>query len=403
MADEEDATHDEVGLIVDADGMAVIGEPTAVDRVLRSAGLRDASMEIDLRRLKPWLGVASEAARSASEAVADSARWIKLTERSAELYKEHGLIPTSTPGVSWAMVGRPGKVGNWLDVEQGFGSVATNPAALSGLAGILAQVAQQQATAEITAYLAKIDLKVDDILRKHDDHVVSRMVGAGSVIEEAMSLREQMGTVNEVEWQTVAGTLETVNSTQAYALDQLEAIAKKLMTATKVGGLAQVAAQAEEEVREWLAVLARCCQLQGQFDVLRLERVLAVSPDEVSEYRIGLQRTRHERLGLIMRRTQILLERIGAACGTANEKVLWNWTSAQAVVDSSNKVAGGIQVFHELLGIESDPVTWERRRLDRPAELSAQAIQQTRDHGPKAVPALLFVLGVAVKRHRDAD
>ena len=44
-------------------------------------------------------------------------------------------METETPGVSHIMAGVPGKVKNWLQTEQGVGSLLTNPAALSGVVG----------------------------------------------------------------------------------------------------------------------------------------------------------------------------------------------------------------------------------------------------------------------------
>jgi len=100
----------DIQLISDGDGMAVIGEPNAVERFLRSVGQWARSRELDLDRLKPLLGLASEVVQAGSEIAANSGRWIKLTEESARLVKEHGLMETKTPGVSHLMVGIPGKV-----------------------------------------------------------------------------------------------------------------------------------------------------------------------------------------------------------------------------------------------------------------------------------------------------
>jgi hypothetical protein len=288
-----------IQLIRDGHGLAVIGEPTTVEKFLRSAGQWAASKALDLGRLKPLLSTGSDVAQAASEIAANSGRWIKLTEESARLVKEHGLMESKTPGERHLMVGIPGSVKSWLQAETGPASLLTNPAALSGVAGLMSQIAKQQATAEITAHLATIDVKVDDVLRKADDGVVAHMIGAGFVIEEAMTVREATGHVNEVTWGKVEGTSETIGYTQGYALLQLKALAEKFEGQTKVGGLAKTAEQAETEVREWLAVLARCTELQGLLDVLELDRALAVSLDELHLHRLGLQTARQYRLDLI--------------------------------------------------------------------------------------------------------
>jgi hypothetical protein len=110
----------EIELISDGEGLAVLGEPTAVERFLRSAGCWVESKEIDVRRLKSLLGLGSDVVQTASDVAAGSGRWIKLTEESARLVKEHGLMETKTPGVRHVMVGTPGDIRNWLQAEGGL-------------------------------------------------------------------------------------------------------------------------------------------------------------------------------------------------------------------------------------------------------------------------------------------
>ena len=87
----------------------------------------------------------------------------------------------------------------------------------------MAQLAMQQTMDEITDYLAAIEEKVDDVLRAQKDAVLADMIGAGFVIEEAMTVREQVGRVSEVTWSKVQATSMTIARTQAYALRQLDA------------------------------------------------------------------------------------------------------------------------------------------------------------------------------------
>lgn len=390
--------NNEIELISDGDGLAVIGKRTAVEKFLRSAGQWTASRELDLRRLKPLLTLGADIAQTASEIAANSGRWIKLTEESARLVEEYGLMESKTPGVSHLMVGIPGKLKNWLQTEQGPGSILTNPAALSGIAGIMTQVAAQQTMAEITAYLAKIDEKVDDVLRKQDDAVVAHMIGSGFSIDSAMTVREATGGVNEVTWSKVQATSEAIGYTQGYALLQLKALAEKFERKTSVSGIAKTALEAESEVREWLAVLARCVQLQTGLEVLELDRVLEVFPEKLADHRRGLRMARQEQLELISRCTEHLLDRIDAAVGLANVKMLRSLTKSLAVVESGNQLATGVNDFHGLLGIEADLRSWEARDLGPFAEKGAQAIQVTKDKGPLVV--VVGALAVAALRFK---
>ncbi len=371
----------DIQLISDDDGLAVIGDPSAVEEFLRSEGLWASSKKLDLRRLKSLLGFGADVAQAASEIAASSARWLKLTPESADLYKKYGLMQTKTTGVSHAMVGKPGSIQKWLQTEQGPGSLLTNPAMLSGAAGIMAQAAMQQAMADITNYLATIDEKVDDVLRKQDDAVVAQVIGTGHAIERAMTIREETDGVNETLWSTVDQAHKTIGATQTYALDQLDVIAKKLES-TKVGGLAKTAKQAESEVPKWLAVLARCYQWQDEIDVLELDRVLAESPEKLAAYSRGLKKDRQKWRELISGHTEHLLARMDAAVGTANAKRFFHLTSSEAVVHSSNHVAAGVHDFHGRLGIESGLQSWEARRLGAAAEMAANALEKTKEAAP---------------------
>lgn len=391
----------EIQLISDGDGLAVIGEPTAVEEFLRSAGQWAASKELDLRRLRSLLSIGSDAAQAASVIAANSGRWIKLTEESARLVKENGLMPTKTSGVSHVMVGIPGKVQNWLQTEQGLGSLLTNPATLSGVAGIMAQVAAQQTMAEITNYLAGIDEKVDDVLRKVDDAVVAQMVGTGHAIDRAMTIREETGGVNETLWSTVDQAHQTIGATQTYALDQLDAIAKKLES-TKVGDLAKAATQAESEVPKWLYVLAYCFQRQEAIDVIELDRVLAESPEELVAYQRGLKKAQEDRRELVSGHTAHLLDRMDVAVRTANAKKVWTRTKSSDVVESANHLSAGVHDFHGLLRIESDPRSWEARQLRPVAEMGSHAIQKTKDAAPLvAGVGLVATIALAGKKFGD--
>ena len=349
----------DVQLISDGDGLAVIGDPTAVDHFLVSEGL--SSKDLGLPRLGAAFSTGAAIAQKGSEIAADSGRWIKLTEKSAHLVKKHGLMESKTPGVSHAMVGQPGSIKSWLQIADGPGSIATNPAVLAGAAGIMAQLAMQQTMAEITDYLATIDEKLDDVLRAHEDAVIADMVGVGFDIDEAMTLREHGGRVNEVTWSKVQAASSTIARTQAYALRQLDALAEKVERKTNIGELAKSAKEAESKAQSWLAVLARCFQLLDAIAVLELDRVLDVAPGDLDGHRLGLKAVRQKRLGTISQCTEQLMARMNVAAGMANAKVLLNPIQSPAVVQSRGHVASAVADFQGRLGIESGGQSLEAR------------------------------------------
>lgn len=362
--------HNEIQLISDGDGLAVIGNPTAVERFLASEGL--PSKDLGLPRLSSVFSTGAGTAQVGSELAATSGRWVKLTEESAKAMKKYDLMKGSESGLSRAVLTENGKTKKILEFANNRGTVLTNPALLAGAAGIMAQLAMQQTMEEITDYLAAIDEKVDDVLRGQKDAVVADMIGVDFVIEEAMTIREQVGLVSEVTWSKVQATSATIARTQAYALLQLDALAQKLERKPAIGDLAKTSKEAESTVQEWLAVLARCFQLQDAIAILELDRVLDASPDELDRHRLGLRTARQNRRQLISRSTERLMVRMDAAAGTANAKVLLHPTSSKTVVHSSNHVAIAVVDFRSRLGIESGRQSLDARRW-------AEAATEVRD------------------------
>ena len=348
---------DEVELISDGDGLAVIGKPTAVERFIASAGLSNLRSE----RLGAALTAGASAAEAGAEVAANSGRWVKLTKESAQNLKKFPLTPTKTPGVSHAMLGQRGSIKKWLQIET-HGAKLTSPAMLSGAAGIMAQMAMQQTMDEIIDYLATIDKKLDDVLRAQTNQVLARLDGIDLAIREAMSIRASVGRVSEVTWSKVQSSAQTIHETQGYALRQLADLADKIEQKNRISDLVETAKEAEADVQKWLVVLARCFELHDAVAVLELDRVLDASPDELDRHRLGLTSARRDRLELIAERTELLLGRMNAAVGMANSKVLFNPKQSPAVVKSSNHVAAEVHEFHELLGIESGGASSEARR-----------------------------------------
>jgi hypothetical protein len=390
----------EIQLISDGDGLAVIGDPAAVERFLVSEGL--ASKDLGLPRLGAVLSTGAAVAQAGSAIAANSGRWVKLTKESAQLVNKYGLRKSATTGLSTGVVkGHSSQIKAFVQFEIGPGSLLTNPALLACAGGIMAQVAMQQAMDEIIDYLATIDEKLDDVLRAQEDAVWADMIGVGLDIDEAMTIREHAGRVNAVTWSKVQATSATIARTEAYALRQLDALAEKMERKTKVGDLANMAKEAESKVQGWLVVLARCIQLQDAIAVLELDRVLDAAPDDLDGHRLGLKDSRQKRLDAISRSTGGLMARMDAAAGTANSKVLLHPTTSPAVVQSREHVAIAVADFHGRLGIESGRQSLEARRWvdaasevrDKVLETGAERVDVSRRLGNEALDRARSVQG----------
>ncbi|ROR72369.1 hypothetical protein [Bogoriella caseilytica] len=376
----------EIQLISDGDGLAVIGDSGAVDRLIKAQGLQ--TRDLGLPRLQTALTASSGFAQAGSEVAAHAGRWVKLTEESARKLATSEMMTGSKEIFSRAVfVDDKGTITGLAEIVKPGLSWASNPAVLAGAAGLMAQLAMQQTMNEITEYLAVIEVKVNEVLRSQRDAVLADMIGVDFVIEEAMAIREQVGRVSEVTWSKVQGTATTVAQTQAYALRQLDGLADDLES-KRLGDLAEAAKTAELKTQEWLAVLARCFQLQDAIAVLELDRVLDASPDELDQHRLGLRTARDNRSALIAETVERLMMRMNAASGTANAKVLLQPGNARSILKSGHHVCDAVIEFEDRLGIEEQRQSIEARRW-------AEAATEARD---KAVTAGVDGLGAVRRR-----
>ncbi|MFJ6140994.1 hypothetical protein [Kitasatospora sp. NPDC092286] len=381
-----------VWLITDGDGLAVIGNPTDVKRFLASEGLLSLSKGLGLQKLGPLLRTIAGIAQASSEISANSACWLKLTKESAHLVKKFGLMEGKTPGTSYAMVGKPGSIKSWLQVTEGPGSLLTNPAVLSGIAGIMAQLAMHHEMSEIKSYLATIDKKVDDIIRAQKDSELGKVFGASLDIESAMNILEREGRVDDDTWSTVQARTHTITDALGWTLGRLNALAERLESATRIGDLAKTVEEAVSEVEELLAVVARCFELQDALDVLRLQRVLDESPDKLDGRRLLLKDDRQKRRELISQKIEHLMARMDAAADTANSNVLLHLPAHRTLVGSINRVGLVVDDFHRPLGIEPGRRSLEATRWWDAAQDPAQLKNAAAEVGRKGAMAA----GVAV-------
>lgn len=385
----------EVELISDGDGVVVTGEQAAVEGFLDHAGLLANVEEFALGRLSTVLKSGAEVADTASEILEQSAFYLKLTPESAKRLKNAGgLMTTKTKGVSHAMLGDPGKVNKWLQVEDGPASLLTNPAVLSGIGGLMSQVAQQAEAHELRALLMRIDGKLDDVRRGQRDTVLAKMNRAVAAIEEAMVIHQHGGDP-ETLWDKVSGESATILEVQNEALLALGALAARVEGKSKAGELKKAAQEIEREVAIQLAILARCFELQDEFRVVELDHVLATAPQNLEGHRLGVMEARKQRRASVLDRTSLLMERLDAAGCIANANILLHARAARSVFNSLNSTAAIVDDFHTPLGVESarEPLSASRwgEALRDPQQLKKAGAEV----GQKAVAGTAAIAVVA--------
>lgn len=383
---------DEIQLFRDSDGLAVIGDPAAVERFLVSEGL--PAKGPGTRRFGAALGSAAGIAQTGSDIAAGSGRWVKLTKESAQRIDKIGLRKSAKTGLDTGVLKGPkGQAKGFVEFAKGSSPLKGNPTQLANVATVMAQLAMQQAMDEIADYLATIDEKVDDVLRAQQDQALAQMIAVDLEIKDALTIREKVGRVSEVTWSKVQNMPTTIAYAQAYALRQLDALAEKTESKSKIGELAKASKEIESKAREWLAVLAHCFQLQDAFAVLELDRVRETDPHELDSHRLGLRAARKNRMDLISESTERLVGRMHTAAGTANAKVLLHPTTSREVVHARNHVEVAVVDFHGRLGIERDQESLEARRWkdaavevrDRALEKGAENVDAARRLGTETI------------------
>lgn len=342
---------DDIELVSDGESLAVFGERNAVERFLHSVGLLATSKDLGMDKLSAVFGQGSEIAQAASEISARTGRYIKLTKESSEHMHEFGLMPTKTKGVSHAMLGDPGSISKWLQVEDGVGQLLANPALLSGAAGIMAQLARQHEARELKELLVQIDAKLGEVRRRQRDEVLAKLDRVVEALEDAMFIRKYAGD-QQTAWEKVVAESATIAEIRADALRAIEALADKISNNPGVGRLAKSMKEIEQELAIWLAVLARCFQLDDEYQILELEHVLVTAPAAIDRHRLALNESKQKRRGKVSNKTQDLLRKMDEASGFASANVLLHAWAAKSIIDSINQVGGSVEEFHRPLAID---------------------------------------------------
>ncbi|PZE88870.1 hypothetical protein [Curtobacterium sp. MCBD17_008] len=409
---EEPTKSDQVELVSDEDGIAVIGEPSAVEQFLRTEGLGDIGSQAvsDLP-----LATLGSLGQITAAGMASSGKWVQLTDESAAIARKFALVKNSQTGLSMGIAKMPD--GRFVKHLQ-FASVGSvvNPTTIASIGTMMNQMALQKSIDRLGEYLEVIDEKVEDVLRNQQDAVLADMIGVDFIIEDAMTGRASAGRMDEATWSKVQGTSATLARTQAYALRQLDGLAQKLEKKMKLSELADATEAIEPKVREWLAVIAHCLQLQDTLDVLELDRVLGAAPEYAAQKRLALKAIRENRMDRIAGTTSQLIERMDVAVTRANSKVLLQPIPARAVVRASNGVGATVGSFHERIGVGQGHESMDAKRWlqavgelrDRAVEESAEGLDAAKVFGSLAVGRARLATGriaadIAERALRERD
>lgn len=388
----------DIQLIADDYGLMVLGDSTDITQFLKEQGLESRDVNIKASQVASLFGASLDAAANIAQL---SGRWVQLSEESVGKIQEFGLIQSNTTGLFTGVIGQGGYRGIKGNVQFVNAPGAVNPMMLSNVGTLMTQLALQQMMGQVTDYLKVIDQKIDDILRAQKDSEISKMVGAGLVIAEAMSEREQFGGVSEVTWAGVQDTKQTLAAAQVYALRQLDAFADKLERAKDISKQANIMKRGIGDVSQWIAILARSLELQDGYSILKLDRVRGTSPEELMRHRKVELDNQQQRMQLVSSTLTNLSQRIRTISGKANKQVLLHPFDSHTVIDSGNAIASQINDFNEALGIAATEQSIKAKEWIEAAVDARDLVIEKGAEGVKAISD--FGSNIANHIHRAAQ
>ncbi|NMM94266.1 hypothetical protein [Bifidobacterium oedipodis] len=375
----------EIQIIEDEQGFLILGDNAEIDHLLENKNLDSRAIK------KQTLQSAGKGAGLLADAMSQSGRWVKMTEESAKLVKQYGSTGTGVIRRS------NGKIVQYIKFED-LSKVKSlaNPDMLTGIAGMMTQMALEQAIEEITDYLKSIDKKIDDLLQDQKDQSIANLVGVAHMVNETMMIRDQVGTVSETAWSKIAGCPQDVARAQSYALLKIEGLAKKLRETHDAAEAEKVAKQLYADATEWMSILGNAVQLQDKLYVLELDRVMAEEPQNVSQHREGIIAARKRRLKDIETKLLQLNTSIEQSANAIRKQKVFHplsVTNALKMLDTSTEQ---IARFALSIGVESERVTiaMAPRWADAAGQLISDGARQL-ESGAKQFGENALNLGVA--------
>ena len=342
--------QNEIELISDGDGVAIVGSPTAVESFLESFRLHGSERPIS--KLFHISGKVASFAAQIPQIAKNSSRWVQITEESAQKIKEFGLVPTKCEGISYAMVGSAGRIDSWVQLVD-KPAIFLNPAILTAFGSMMAQRRLEKSLEEIKEYLETIDQKVDKISRTQMNIQLARLDGVRTSVFEAMRLRESVGKVSEITWSKVQSSVSTIYEIEGLALRQIRDETAALEVDQNLTVLRSATTEFQKNIQMWMSVIADCAYLHDAVSLIELERVMDNNSDDLDSHRIGLRLARQERMNTISDAFQAIFGRVIEVGEHANSRVLYNPIDSPGTVESCRAITAAVGELCSTLQLEA--------------------------------------------------
>ncbi|WP_297316330.1 hypothetical protein [uncultured Bifidobacterium sp.] len=367
-----------IQVIDDGDSMALLGDLEAIDGFLQSHHLQSLAEPINPHTDRGYLsGMVAQVLGDR----AISGKWVRQDGKAPKTLSQYDLHRDQRTGLSAGTV--LVKDGGEAQAGQRFlGGVesALSPVLLTSIGALITQYELQQTMQAMVKYLQRIDRHVDDILRAQRDTVLTNMVGANLVIEDALAARNQIGHVSQTTWDKVQATSLAIAQTQAYAIRQIDDITEKMGDGSGAHDPGTDMGNYRDQINEWLAVLAGSLRLQDAGTILELDRVAQVEPDELDQHRRAAKTSREHRVRVISDNADHLLKQVDQTAEKANQEVLLHPQQSPRIVDYCNLIKQDMAEFGQGIGLDrsSDPLI-SRPWLDAARDTTFRIMETSRE------------------------
>ena len=233
----------------------------------------------------------------------------------------------------------------------------------TGVAGLMTQMALEQAIHEITDYLAKIDGKINDLLQDQKDRTLADLMGAVFEVDEAVTIRNETGMLTDAAWSKLAPCARATGTALAYALTKLKGISDKLRSADSPEDVENVLKTAGEDVPAWLGIMARAIQTRDRLSVIELERAYSEKPTVLEGHRRGINEARRDRLSKVRAGVEALRETLSCVSDRMRGEKLFHPFAVDNSLEMLNELMEATTAFSEQLGFEI-----AERSIDRAPE-----------------------------------
>jgi hypothetical protein len=350
--------ENEIEIVTNGDEVAVFGPARAVDRFVKYIATIGESEKFNSGKLASFVSQVAGGADAASKISETSGRWLQMTAESAKKVRELGLMPSAKHGngIAHAILGEPGEIAGWLQVEVGSKTLFANPAVLSGVSNYLSQQSLQMDLKYIKETLQSLDEKLDDVLRGQLDENLSSLGGITLTIRDAKTRQSHNnGIVNSITWSQLDAQSFEISKLQEKALRKLDEIKSKALKLNKISSAPKDLEKIESEIALWLTVLGRTMELREELACLELASVENVLPTQLASHSRGITASLENRRTEIRAFVSSFLAEISQSSRVALKNVILHSKKANNSIDIVNNIAETGAKFASAFGDNVQP------------------------------------------------